>query len=81
MRLKVGDVIYCFNSIEGLTYGKAYLVTNTREPDRLNGDDICLHVNGGSWWFGQIGATECWTNWFMTEKEWIRDIKLKELGI
>ena len=69
MKLSVGDKIYC-------KLGKEYIVTNT------HGDDICILDDGGSnWWFGQIGETECWTSWFIPEKEWLRDKKLKELGI
>ena len=30
---------------------------------------------------GQVGETECWTNWFISEKEWLREKKLNELGI
>ena len=85
MRLSVGDKIYCKLVIEpsnGLTIGKEYIVTNTRPRSRWNGDDICILDDGGSnWWFGQIGETECWTTWFISEKEWLRDKKLKELGI
>ena len=85
MKLSVGDKIYCklvIESIDGLTIGKEYIVTNTRPKSRWNGDDICILDDGGSnWWFGQIGETECWTTWFIPEKEWLRDKKLKELGI
>lgn len=34
-----------------------------------------------NWWFGQIGESEPWINWFVSEKEWLRNLKLKELGI
>jgi len=84
MRLKVGDKIYCKKLIgdNGLTLGEEYIVTNTRPKDRWNGDDICiLDDSGQNWWFGQIDETECWTNWFISEKEWIRENKLNELGI
>ena len=85
MKLSVGDKIYCKLVIEpsdGLTIGKEYIVTNTRPKSRWNGDDICiLDDDGSNWWFGQIGETECWTSWFISEKEWLRDKKLKELGI
>ena len=83
MRLSVGDKIYCKLEISNdLTFGKGYVVTNTRTKNRWNGDDICiLDDDGSNWWFGQIGETECWTNWFISEKEWIRDKKLNELGI
>jgi hypothetical protein len=43
-------------------------------------EDICIDVDG-PWWFGQIGSTEPWTNWFVLEKQWLRVQKLKELGI
>lgn len=84
MKLSVGDKIYCKLVIpsDGLTIGKEYIVTNTRPKSRWHGDDICILDDGGSnWWFGQIGETECWTSWFIPEKEWLRDKKLKELGI
>ncbi len=86
MRLEIGDKIYC-KSAEATTLGelsldKAYEVVHTRPRDRWNGDDICiLDDNGSNWWFGQIGETECWTNWFISEKEWLREKKLNELGI
>ena len=48
----------------------------------FNGDDICiLDDSGSNWWFGQTGETECWTNWFISEREWLRNNKLNELGI
>jgi hypothetical protein len=78
MRLMVGDMIYCIDdSIENLTKDKPYLIINTRT---FNTNDICIKGDDGiNWWFGQIGETECWTNWFLSEKEWLRDKKLKEL--
>ncbi len=86
MRLEVGDKIHCKEIIggngHGLTLDKGYVVIHTRTKDRWNGDDICiLDDDGSNWWFGQIGETECWTNWFVSEKEWLRDKKLNELGI
>jgi hypothetical protein len=56
-------------------YGKTYLVINNRSHEE---EDICIDV---IWWFGQIGSTEPWTNWFVLEKQWLRVEKLKELGI
>jgi hypothetical protein len=81
MRLEVGDKIYCKGVIgDGLTLSKEYVVTNTRPKSRWNGDDICiLDDDGQNWWFGQIGETECWTNWFISEKEFIREEKLNDL--
>ena len=82
MKLSVGDKIYCKKSIDSLTIGKEYIVTNTRKKSRWNGDDICiLDDEGYNWWFGQIGETECWTSWFISEKESLRNEKLKSLGI
>lgn len=83
MRLVIGDKIYCKEVIgDGLTRNKGYEVVNVRSKTRIYGDDICILDDGGAyWWFGQIGETECWTNWFISEKEWIREIKLKQLGI
>jgi len=82
MRLEIGDKIYCKNPIGELSLDKEYEVVHTRPRDRWNGDDICiLDDNGSNWWFGQIGETECWTNWFVSEKEWLREKKLNELGL
>jgi len=81
MRLEIGHKIYCKEVIGELTLGEEYIVTNTRPRDIWNGDDICILVNGSNWWFGQIGETECWTNWFISEKEWLREQKLNKLGI
>lgn len=81
MRLKVGDKIYSKVSSSDITLDKAYVVTQVRRT-RWSGDDICILDNSGlNWWFGQIGETECWTEWFISEKEWIRNKKLEELGI
>jgi hypothetical protein len=41
-------------------------------------EDICID---DIWWFGQIGSSEPWTNWFVLDKQWQRVEKLKELGI
>jgi hypothetical protein len=84
MRLQIGDKIYCKELVGGelLTLDKGYVVIHARPKDRWNGDDICiLDDDGQNWWFGQINETECWTNWFVSEKEWLRDKKLKELGL
>jgi hypothetical protein len=83
MILKIGDIIYCKEVLgEGLTLNKGYQIIHTRPKDRWNGNDICINDDSGTnWWFGQIGETECWTNWFVTEKEFIRNKKLTELGI
>ena len=40
-----------------------------------------LDDSGTIWWFGQIGEIECWTSWFISEKQWIRNNKLKEIGV
>lgn len=82
MRLKVGDKIYSKVSSSDITLDKAYVVTQVRDKTHWTGDDICILDNSGlNWWFGQIGETECWTGWFISEKEWIRNKKLEELGI
>lgn len=84
MRLVIGDKIYCKKLIgdDGLTLGKVYEVVSVRSKSRFNGDDICiLDDDDIDWWFGQIGETECWTNWFVSEKEWLREKKLNQLGI
>ena len=83
MILKIGDIIYCkYVLSEVLTLNKGYQIINTRPKDRFNANDICINDDdGANWWFGQIGESECWTNWFVTEKEFIRNKKLTELGI
>jgi len=87
MRLRVGDKIYSKRNgdkliSDNITANKAYEVIWVRHKTRYNGDDICIEDDGGSsWWFGQIGEDECWSNWFISEKEWLRNKKLDELGI
>lgn len=82
MRLKVGDKIYSKVSSSDITLDKAYVVTQVRGKTYWTGDDICILDNSGlNWWFGQIGETECWTEWFISEKEWIRNKKLEQLDI
>jgi len=89
MLLKDGDVIYCKSTtMSGLTKDKKYIVVDTRPAHRSSSSgfgseaDICIESDHGhNWWFGQIGSSECWTNWFISEKEWNRNIKLEELGI
>ena len=78
MKLEVGDKLVCVNLLERLEYGKTYTIIEAR----LNYDeeDICIDVDG-PWWFGQIGFSEPWTNWFILEKQWTRNKKLEELGI
>ena len=77
MKLVKGDKLVCVKPMGNLAYGETYLVINTRSHEE---DDICIDVDG-PWWFGQIGSTEPWTNWFVLEKQWLRVEKLKELGI
>jgi len=79
MRLNKGDKIVCIvNDIDGLTYGKSYEIAYTREIPRE--DDICIKDDRNlNWWFGQIGETECWTMWFVTEQQWNRQKKLDQL--
>ena len=91
MRLKVGDKIYCVADVNDLTKNKYYEVINVRKGNfsicdnltsYLSYDDICIKDDTGcNWWFGQIGETEPWTIWFISEKEWLRKIKLEKLGI
>jgi len=81
---------------KGLTLDKRYKVVNTRPKDRwcrltmihietpANPTNALIDIEMCNWWFGQIGGTECWkcwTNWFISEKEWLRNNKLNELGI
>ena len=77
MKLVKGDKLVCVNPIGDLAYGETYLVINTRSHEE---EDICIDADG-PWWFGQIGSTESWTNWFVLDKQWKREEKLKELGI
>ena len=86
MRLNKGDKIVCIVSdIGDLTYGKLYEVTNTRglykRPWTFEmEDDICITDDMGfNWWFGQIGESECWDMWFVTEQQWNRQQKLDKL--
>lgn len=92
MRLNKGDKIICIlENTNDLTYGKSYEVVNTRN---YLTDDICIRGDDGlSWWFEQIkdinssrlgdiiyaGGWQCWTMWFITEKEWSRDQKINEI--
>ena len=76
MKLKVGDKLVCVNEIGSFIYGNTYEVTNARL--RYEEEDICI---GTGWWFGQIGYTEPWTNWFELEKQCARNKKLEELGL
>ena len=64
-------------AIREITYGKSYVVNYIRDfPEK----DICIIDNcGNRWWFGQIGSSECWTNWFVTEIDWERNKKLEKL--
>ena len=85
MKLVKGDKLVCVKPIGNLVYGKTYLVIRVRHheiyPKIATGheeDYICID---DIWWFGQIGSTEPWTNWFVLEKQWKREEKLKELGI
>ena len=78
--LKVGDKIYCnvYKSYS-LTFDKGYEILYVREtPFNVKNwwyqSDICILDDlGYKCWFGQIGATEEWTNWFISEVEWLRD--------
>lgn len=83
MRLGVGDKLICIlDGMEDLTYGKSYEVVFTRDPSewRPQEDDICIKDDRDlNWWFGQVGTTECWVGWFVTEKQWERQEKLNQL--
>lgn len=83
MRLRKGDKIYCVvNNVSDLTKNKCYEVININVNFLTKTSDICIKDDKGyNWWFGQAGETEPWTMWFISEKEWLRDIKLKKLGI
>ena len=81
MKLVKGDKLVCVKPMGNLVYGKTYLVVNTRKISNTwekEEDIICID---DIWWFGQIGSTEPWTNWFVLDKQWQRAEKLKELGI
>ena len=45
-------------------------------------DEICIiWIDGSDWWWDQIGGDQPWTRIFISEKEYIRNKKLIELGI
>ena len=77
MKLVVGDKLVCVNPMDNLVYGETYMVINTRSEEE---EDICIYFDG-PWWFGQIGYSEPWTNWFVLERQWTREMRLKEIGI
>lgn len=81
MKLIKGDIIVCIiNGSDSITYSKEYLVKYTRVKSRWVQDDICIEDDGGyDWWFGQIGSTESWTDFFITKKQWDRDNKLNNI--
>lgn len=76
MKLKVGDELVCVKVIGALVYGKTYKVIHTRL--RYGEEDICIESD---WWFGQIGYTEPWTDFFTLDKQCARNKKLEELGL
>ncbi len=75
--LKVGDRIVCVKEVVDLTVDRIYQVINVREhPEK----DICIKGDDGyNWWFGQMGSTEPWTIFFVTEKEFIRNQKIDKI--
>ena len=79
MRLKDDDIIVCNTDIfEDLTYGKMYPILYGRRTKY--GDDICiLDDKDQKHWFGQIGQSECWDNWFVTKEYWDRDENINSL--
>jgi hypothetical protein len=78
--LNIGDKIVCVHPMEELTYGKTYDIIHVRKLITI--EDICIIADDGiKWWFGQIGHTECWTKWFVTELEWKRNSILNIIGI
>jgi hypothetical protein len=81
MRLEEGDVIVCnTNVFENLTYGKEYPVLYTRRVMIYREDDICiLDDSDQKHWFGQIGQSECWDNWFVTKEYWERNENINSL--
>lgn len=57
---------------------KPFMITHTR-IDRDN-HDICIKwLDGTNWWWGQIGYSEPWTKMFITEKQYQRNKKIKEI--
>ena len=81
MRLKKGDILVCImKDIDDLTYGKSYEIVYVRGRKTLREDDICIKDDRNlNWWFGQIGESEDWTSWFVTEQQWNRQQKLNQL--
>ena len=80
MRLNDNDIIVCnTNFFENLTYGEQYPIFYTRRSIYVE-DDICILDNyGQKHWFGQIGMSECWTNWFVTKEYWDRNENINSL--
>jgi hypothetical protein len=63
--------------VDDLTIGKTYEVIQIRDfPEK----DICIKSNDGyNWWFGQVGSSQPWTMFFITETEFIRNQKIEKL--
>ena len=80
MKLEVGDKLVCVNVLDRLVYGEIYTIVDVTNHNHYGEEDICIDVDG-QWWFGQIGSSGPWTNWFVLEKQWTRNKKLEELGI
>jgi hypothetical protein len=94
MILKVGDILYLNpNKIDhknkyilGTCYSSSLsfdeLVNKQFIITRVRRGDICIEwVDGSPWWWGQIGNTECWNILFISEKEYLRNKKLEDIGI
>lgn len=78
MKLNVGDILYCIRSISNISKETLYSIIQTRFED--GEEDICVNDDiGMNHWFGQVGSSECWTMWFITEKEWRRNNKIEEI--
>lgn len=62
---------------------RPFRIIHVREKSPYgNGDDICIKwVDDTNWWWGQIGETEPWTNMFISEVQYKRDLQLNSLGI
>lgn len=82
--LKVGGILYCVKKICDFNVNKGYTIYATHRKIKFNKDvelfEITLYDDRGSKCiFGDIGSYESFTNWFITEEQYIRNIKLEEL--
>lgn len=79
MRLKVGDILYLKDS-SSKHADTPFPIVYIRSKTLYDGDDICIiWIDGGKWWWGQIGESEPWTKAFISQEEYMRNRKLNEI--